>query len=326
MFNRWVAPLRSILYPVTSLQHLSEVLELDLDLTRTAYDILLKNKISESYIHDIVSPSAYRSFGQSLHDLHAFALSTVLYEADKAFSFSDDGILPVLEKMIHQSNAALELETTVHGLSEQDDGKWILALKPNDDLTSDQNIGDVYQIFDEVIIATPLVRSEINFKTISVIDFPEDIDYKPVFLTFLISNSGLSAQYFNLNSGEKVPNRIFGDQPSFQEINLVKPIVSETQNPNFTTSYLYRVTSPTLFKDEDVTALLGGSEPLWIHRLSIPHAYPHLHIRTELPSVKLSNSLWSTGGIEALGSSIELSTWMGKNVAGLVIEKLTRDM
>lgn len=258
--------------------------------------------------------------------MHAFALSTVLYEADKAFSFSDDGILPVLEKMLHESDAALVLETAVYGLSEQDDGKWILALKPNYDMTSDQNIDDNYQIFDEVIIATPFVQSELDLKTKSAIDLPEDIDYKPVFLTFLISKTGLSAEHFNIKAGKEVPNRIFGTQSAFYEVNLVKPIVSETQNPNFTTSYLYRVTSPSLFKDEDVTALLGGSEPLWIHRAHISQAYPLLHIRTELPSVKLSNSLWSTGGIEALGSSIELSTWMGKNVARLVVEKLRQDL
>jgi hypothetical protein len=54
----------------------------------------------------------------------------------------------------------------------------------------------------------------------------------------------------------------------------------------------------------------------------IPHAYPILNPRTAFLPFLLDDSFWYPIAIEALSSSVDISIWAGKNVAGLVLAEL----
>ena len=108
------------------------------------------------------------------------------------------------------------------------------------------------------------------------------------------------------------------------------PYVSDSRDSNPSDGKpetVYKIFSPRLIDDIELLGLLcrsGRSDPIsWVYRKEWL-SYPILKPTTKFDEPVLAERLWYTGGMDNFASTMETNALMGKNVAKLIIDSISR--
>ncbi|RPB15047.1 FAD/NAD(P)-binding domain-containing protein [Morchella conica CCBAS932] len=329
-------------FPFESLPELVKDLELEEEITSTGSQLLTAHGVSDAFQRELVNAWARRDFAQNLGTMSGLAAVT---------AFDDGGDMTVqgghwslFETMIDRSNVDLRLNAAVFGLRRMDWGGWVVASQPAHG-DNDPEDGD-YTEFDSVILTAPWQFSELDIKGEPLENVPANREYAGLHITLFKSPRMLSGGYFNYNG--EVPETLlttlrdfeFKDMNSktgvegvgsvgFYEIKSVKRSDRVDMMGVVITEWLYKLVSPAKIEDSTIKAMLGAGEDedgiiSWIDRHEWPAAIPYVYPKTQstpLPPLKLSPNFYYTSAIESLGSTMELSSLMGANIATLVVNE-----
>lgn len=80
---------------------------------------LRENGISEKYETEMLAPETRRRLSQEIAEINDLALSTAVYDLDQGTSQAGGHVLPVLEDMVVDSEAYINLGTEVVGLHQE---------------------------------------------------------------------------------------------------------------------------------------------------------------------------------------------------------------
>ncbi len=289
----------------------------------SAVERLRMNGIGGSYVDEVLSPQVWRQTGQSLEELSDLAISMALERETRVPAADDANLVMVLEEFLKRSKADLRLDTRVTGLRKEfvDDGKesWIVDCQRGEHHESES--------FDHVVLAGPWNTS--SFLKDYHHHQGEEVYYRSLFVTFLLSNKGLNKEYFG--SLEEMPSQILpipsenipSELEGIHEISYVRDIYGPDVNTE-AVQKLYRVLSARSLSEQDVLAFFEGGV-LQSYEERIENAYPLMWPRKEnFGGFKVQEGLWHTGVVEGIGSSVDLSWFAGGNVAKLLAKEIKR--
>ena len=188
------------IFPFHSLQHAVEAVSLISYTAKTGIEVLLEAKVSEQFSHDIVQASTRVNYGQNLNGIHGLE-TLVCMATDDAMAVSG-GNFQIFDEFIKRSNADVELNTTVTGVSKVD-GKYRIR-------TSSGTSKDV--MFDEVILAAPYQFANVAFSP-KLAHVPLKVNYVSIHVTLFATPYLLSPTYFNLTKQSEVPSSILTTIP-----------------------------------------------------------------------------------------------------------------
>lgn len=288
----------------------------------SAVERLRINGIAGSYVDEILNPQVWRQTGQSVEELSDLAISMALERETHVPAANDGNLVIVLEEFLKRSTADLRLDTRVTGLRKElvDERKasWIVDYQRGEHHES--------EVFDHVVLAGP-------WNTTSFLKEyhhqGEDVYYRPLFVTFLVSNKGLNTEYFG--SLEEMSSQILPIQsanlPSelggIHEISYLRDIYGPDVNIK-AVQKLYRILSARSLSEQDVLAFFEGGV-LQSYEERIENAYPLMWPRMgNFGEFKVQEGLWHTGVVEGIGSSVDLSWFAGENVARLLAKEIER--
>ncbi|PQE11616.1 prenylcysteine oxidase protein [Rutstroemia sp. NJR-2017a WRK4] len=293
---------------------------------------LQKNGISTAYTHDILAPQVRRHTGQEVPEISDLALSIALWREEQGVQREAQGVYSALmNSLLSSSRAELRTATKVTGLRREmvdEDGgeKWILEYV---DLRNASAVG--YEVFDKIVIAAPFDDSLVK-DSIALGDAGADTsrtkmeEYRAQFITFFSTREPLAHSRFG--SGDTIPSQLLPQAPSSEgitEISFLRTITHPTP------SHHYRLLSSLPVSNATFQTYIGlelDTLESWT-QYSIPYAYPPMYARSIVEAqgdFAMRKGLWTTSGAEGvLGSSVDLSWVVGRNVARLVSAEIRKD-
>jgi prenylcysteine oxidase/farnesylcysteine lyase len=325
------------IFPFASLS--AAVVELNLHKATavTGSQYLETNGISGRFPTEIIQASTRVNYGQNIGLIHGVE-TMVCMATDGAVSV-EGGNWKIFAGMLQDSRAHVSLNTTVNAMQRNSDNTLTLSHTRADH-------SELQSTFDEVVIAAPFQSTGITV-TPAFEHVPDKIPYVTLYVTLFASPHQLSPKTFNMSSQEEVPEMILTTLPEgldlgsredgvgptgFWSISLLRSVISPT-NPS-QRHYFYKIFSPERPSAAFVASILGvdapqGSEDLtigdisedhvsWFHEKTW-HSYPYEYPRQTFEQIKLADNVWYTSGIESFISTMETSSLMGMNVAGLMV-------
>jgi prenylcysteine oxidase/farnesylcysteine lyase len=288
----------------------------------SAVERLRINGITGAYVNEVLSPQVWRQTGQNMEELSDLAISMASERETRVPAADDGNLVMVLKEFLKRSTADLKLDTRVTGLRKElvEDGR--------ESWTVDYQCGKHHEseIFDHVVLAGPWNTSNLLKDHHRQ---AEEVYYRSLFVTFLLSSKGLSKEYFG--SSEEMPSQILpipsANLPSelegIHEISYVRDIYGPDVNTE-AVQKLYRVLSARSLSEQDVLAFIEGGV-LQSYEERIENAYPLMWPRKEnFGEFKVQEGLWHTGVVEGIGSSVDVSWVAGENVAKLLAKEMGR--
>jgi prenylcysteine oxidase / farnesylcysteine lyase len=164
--------------------------------------------------------------------------------------------------MVKGSGANTLLNTTVSAIKGRK-GKYILQASTNG------AIANIEEAFDTVVLAAPLQFSGIDLQKDLLKRRPDEIPYVTLHVTLFASPLRLSAAYFKLEEGAKVPTSVFTTLSPNEDPNDRQNIVGKNNFFSFSTlktvtnpksmkkEYIYKIFSPEIVTPELLGSLLG---------------------------------------------------------------------
>ncbi|KAK9461295.1 Prenylcysteine lyase-domain-containing protein [Lipomyces oligophaga] len=290
------------------------------DLTKTSTDLglveitseyarkyLLKNKIAELYVDQILQSLTRVNYAQSISTIHGLE-ALVCLAAEKAVSV-EGGNWKIFENMLTSSLADVRIKSTVTEILPQE-GKWTVEFMNEAGIKS---AGE----FDQVIIAAPFGQSNIKAPDLNISNVP----YMTLHVTLLATKKRLSTSYFGITTHDTVPTMILTTIPGkdsshlpplFNSINIVRFIAD-------TSEYVYKIFSPTALQPKFLDLIFDGADISWSHE-KIWNPYPRLNPIEQFTKWKVhEDGIWYLNGMEQFISTMETSSLAGANVAGLIV-------
>jgi prenylcysteine oxidase/farnesylcysteine lyase len=282
---------------------------------------LSANGVGGDYIHEVLRPQVLRQTGQYVTELSDLAISMGLQREDQCSAGYRGSFARILDNFVQRSRAELRLSTKVTSLKREltvDGGRsWVLELQK----TGHSEVKS--EVFDHVIVAGP------SSSLLKHIYHDEEVFYRDLFVTFLVSTKELDKKYFG--GSDNIPSQILpiqsdrlrSDLEGIHEISYVGDTFGPDLNAE-AVGKLYRILSDRSVSRQQILAF-GGEAVLEIYEENIEHAYPLTWPRNgKFGEFKLKDGLWHTGVVETIGSSVELSWVGGENVGRLVARSLGR--
>lgn len=304
-------------------------------------EFLSKNNISPDFSREIIQASTRVNYGQNLPLIHG--LETMVCMATDGAMAIEGGNWQIFDGMLRSSGADVRLNTSVISVRRNEDGRFTVSSRLSASETEQS-------LFDEVVIAGPLQYSGIEISP-PLDHAPDKIPYVTLHVTLFSSPHRISPQYFNLE-GAAAPETILttlprgvdlGSHPagvgpagfwSISTLRQVKPPVESGDGVAAEKHYVYKIFSPERLTANFVADILGIDKPKgegnltigdldrkdvsWFHEKTW-HSYPYLYPRGTFEEISLGPNIWYTSGIESFISTMETSSLMGKNVAGLIV-------
>lgn len=307
----------------------------------SANERLEKNGIGNDYVRDILAPQVRRHTGQSIEELSDLAISMALGREEMGSQKpASSGILQMMmQNALKASEARLVSSAKITRV-------WYEEVVPNFESwwvqwedTNDEELSPSAEIFDKIIVASPLNYSEIlgdveHQSQYTNYDIPHETEYQPVYTTFFTLSSRISS-FLNPKLNNPLPAQLLpirnSDHPhdptfdSFIELSLLRPLSSS--HDSIPKTYLYRLLTSIPLSPITLTTFLSLSDPPdnpignWKQH-AIPYAYPKMQAtlsKNIKGDFRLGKDIWTTNGVEGpLGSSVELAWMVGGNVGRLV--------
>lgn len=337
--NKFLQMYKPPYFPFSSLSSTVQALDLHKATAVTGAQFLQTNGVSESFSNDIIQSSTRVNYGQNLGLIHGLE-AMVCMATDGAVAI-EDGNWRIFSGMLDSSRADLRLNTTVTAIKQNTDESLTLFYSTDDGSISSH-------AFDEVVIAGPFQYSNIEVSP-SLERIPDKIPYVKLFVTLFASPHQVSPDFFDLSDQKDVPEMVLTTLPrgmdlgsredgvgpaNFWSISLLR-IVESPLEVSRQKHYVYKVFSPEKLTAGFLASILGIEIPdsdqngtigdisrndvSWFHEKTW-HSYPYEYPRLTFEETKLASNVWYTGGIESFISTMETSSLMGMNVAGLMID------
>lgn len=338
--NKFLQMYKPPYFPFSSLSETVQTLGLHEATGVPGAQFLETNGISESFSNDIIQSSTRVNYGQNLGLIHGLE-AMVCMATDGAVAI-EDGNWRIFSGMLDSSRADLRLNTTVTAIKQNPDESMTLSYSSNGGSISRHT-------FDEVVIAGPFQYSNIEVSP-SLERSPDKIPYVRLFVTLFSSPHQLSPEFFDLSEQKDVPEMILTTLPrgfdlgsredgvgpaKFWSISLLRIVEASAEDPH-KKHYVYKVFSPEKLTAGFIASILGVEFPVsdydgtigdisrndisWFHEKTW-HSYPYEYPRIVFEEIKLASHIWYTGGIESFISTMETSSLMGMNVAGLMMNE-----
>jgi prenylcysteine oxidase/farnesylcysteine lyase len=330
------------IFPFSSLSSAAVELGLYKATAATGAEFLEANSISADFSRDIIQASTRVNYGQNLPLIHG--LETMVCMATDGAVSVENGNWRIFAGMLGSSRAHVNLNTAVTSIQRNSNGTFTIYHVQDNDPPKQS-------LFDDVVISTPLQESEITISP-PLDHIPDTIPYVTLYVTLFSSPHRLSPQFFNvgdagvpetvlttLPQGLDLGAREDGVGPSgFWSISTLAKVQAPAEHETGDAPqnhYVYKVFSPDRLTAKFLANLLGVDSPQGADDLSIGdlpkediswhyektwHSYPYLYPRQTFEPISLASNLWYTSGIESFISTMETSSLMGMNVAGLMAE------
>ncbi|KAF9946981.1 hypothetical protein BGZ72_010964 [Mortierella alpina] len=301
-------------------------------------DFLRDTGIGNLYGQEVVEVATRVNYGSNLDEIHALG-ALVTMAADDAFQIND-GNFQIFEGMVAKSKAHVRLDTKV---------ARVRKLRPEyeggDPRFEVTTTAGQKEIFDAIVIATPIHLSSIDFD----LDLPPlpEVSYRTIHATFVRGH--VNPAYFNAVSAENFPSHILTTNAVEAEFTSLSIQLKLSNGETVT-----KIFSPEALKPELLDRLY--SNRTWVKHKEWK-AYPHLkpinnHVQdltADLPTEQqqqfvlgtpkkekeepvLVETIWGkvevvpgvyyVNAFEPLISTMETETIAGKNVARLVRDRL----
>jgi prenylcysteine oxidase/farnesylcysteine lyase len=329
---------KSPYFPFSSLS--SAVLDLELHKATavTGAQFLEANGIFGSFPREIIQASTRVNYGQNIGLIHG--LETMVCMATDGAVAVENGNWRIFSGMLDASSAKVALNTTVTSINRNEDDTLSISHEGKDGISSNS-------VFDDVVIAAPYQTSGIDVYP-SLGQTPDKIPYVRLYVTLFASHHQVSGKHFNLSDQNEVPEMILTTLPEdldlgsheegvgptgFWSISLLRVVDAPVEDADHQHHYVYKVFSPKRLSAEFVASILGLDVPTagedatisdlpshdisWFHEKAWD-SYPYEYPRQTFEEVKLASNIWYTSGIESFISTMETSSLMGMNVAGLM--------
>jgi prenylcysteine oxidase/farnesylcysteine lyase len=335
---------RSSAFPFQSIEEVVVTLDLTDELSMSGDERLRENGISEKYETEMLAPETRRRLSQEIAEINDLALSTAVYDLDQGTSQAGGHVLPVLEDMVVDSGAYINLGTEVVGLHQElvPSGKLEWIVRSHNEIR-----GTEYLAFQKVILAAPWYPATLEVHA-ELEQQPQELEYRQRHVTFFTSQLALSSDLFG--SEDKLPNQILPTMIAesdklhgIHEIAFVRELTRVIDGKAII-DHLYRILSVHEIDDEFLSSLFNNDQdnPSWVYKgsvsileslnklvvnscLQVRHAYPLLYPRTLFPPMALSDSLWHAGALEAVASSLDMSLFAGANVGALAFAQIRKE-
>lgn len=340
--NRFVKLYQPPYFPFSSLSAAAVELGLNRATAATGAEFLKANGISEDFSREIIQASTRVNYGQNLALIHG--LETMVCMATDGAVSVENGNWQIFAAMLNSSRANVNLNTAVTSINRNSNGTFTVS-HVQDNHSPEQSL------FDDVVIACPFQESGIAISP-PLDHVPDTIPYVTLHVTLFSSPHRLSPRFFNLEDAE-VPETVLTTLPHGLDLGpredgvgpsglwsistlakVQSPVEHEASDPP-QEHYVYKIFSPERPTAEFLAGVLGVDAPQGADNLTIGdlpkqdiswfyektwHSYPYLYPRQTFERISLASNLWYTSGIESFISTMETSSLMGMNVAGLMIE------
>lgn len=172
----------------------------------------------------------------------------------------------IFEAMLGASNATVRLNTTVRGVTKQDN-KYVLTTSPSNQESTVTKFST--EAFDTVVLAAPFQFSGIKMAKDILQIVPQDIPYVRLHVTLIASPHKLHPTFFNLANAEEVPTTILTTLPpdevptnpkdssgpaGFFSISTLRSITNPRTNKK---EFLYKIFSPEKVNTDFLSAIFG---------------------------------------------------------------------
>lgn len=218
----------------------------------TGAEFLKENHISEEFSREIIQASTRVNYGQNLPLIHGLE-AMVCMATDGAVSV-EGGNWQIFSGMIDASGAKLKLDTRVKKIQRNDDDTSTVS-------HSTKKEEPIDELFDQVVIATPLQFSEIEMNP-TLTNRPDTIPYVELHVTLLASPHKLSPKFFMLPAGASVPEVVLTTLPEGVDLGSHRDGVGA---PGFWSISTLRKTEPPFGYDPQTIA-----GPHYIYKIFSP--------------------------------------------------------
>ncbi|KAL1967592.1 hypothetical protein VTN77DRAFT_3107 [Rasamsonia byssochlamydoides] len=340
--NKFVKLYKPPFFPFSSLSSATVELGLHKATAATGAEFLKANGISAPFSQEIIQASTRVNYGQNLALIHG--LETMVCMATDGAVSVEGGNWQIFAGMLNSSRAHVNLNTAVTSIQRNSNGTFTIS-HVQDDHSLEQSL------FDDVVIAAPFQESDIKISP-PLDHVPDTIPYVTLYVTLFSSPHRLSSRFFNLEDAE-VPETVLTTLPhgldlgsredgvgpagfwSISTLAKVQPQGEHETSEAPPEHYVYKIFSPGRLTAEFLANVLGVDAPQSAGNLTIGdlprediswfyektwHSYPYLYPRQTFEQISLASNLWYTSGIESFISTMETSSLMGMNVAGLMVE------
>eukprot|EP01117_Protostelium_nocturnum_P016938 TRINITY_DN6796_c0_g1_i1.p1 TRINITY_DN6796_c0_g1~~TRINITY_DN6796_c0_g1_i1.p1 ORF type:complete len:533 (-),score=189.86 TRINITY_DN6796_c0_g1_i1:54-1541(-) len=287
-------------------KELFEALGLE-DLHRISLEDYLKkeeSKVSRVFLDELGTVVTKINYGQNTSISALSGFICFIGSGSEVVSVSE-GIASVWEKVLANTTAKVRLNTAVYEIDKKD-GKYSLKFKEGDE--------EKEEIFDSVVIATPLEFSKIKFG--KGIELAKETQWKrPYQKTFVTLTTGeIDPRFFGLPPGSTLPN-IIGSVDQ-KDIPWRSISIKATQG---------NVTAYKIFSEIEMDESLLSK--IFLFRESTHHyvwdAYPVLlPTDNEAPPFSIDGEgLYYVNGMESYISVIEGESLAGQNIAQMIYNR-----
>lgn len=325
--NKFLQMYDDPVFPFESLTVAAESVDLAAVTSKTGETFLGENGIDPAFSQDIIQASTRVNYAQNLQQIHGLE-AMVCMATDGAMSI-EGGNYQIFAEMIASAEAALLLNTSVTTVARE--GKHFRVRSAQ--FHAEGQVQGYEELFDAVVIAAPFQFSNLTVAP-SSIQMPQEVSYVQLHVTLFTSPHRLSPSFFGLEPDESVPEVVLttlpdkasAKEPPFLSISTLRKV----SNPNTSQDeYAYKIFSMSPLNSTFISNLLGFQDPQvpldripisevsWVFQ-KIWNSYPYLPPRSKFSPLRLDEGLYYTSGMESFISTLETSSLMGMNVAGLI--------
>jgi len=269
----------------------------------TMRSALMKERISDKIQNELVTAALRSNYNQELK-VNAFVGYVGLAGGMGGKLWKIDGGNYQLPRKVLESSKATVIKGQVNKVIRSGDQYTVTYTKAAEG--AEEQEGSVEEVFDSVVLATPLHDANIEFD----MDVTEHMSpYQTTYATFV---NGILAP---LEKGKKNPSDILtvsNKKLLFSSIGLKGKADKD---------FNYKVFTKKRLTDAQLAKLFTK-----IHEVKVVDwkAYPHYTEKAPLPSFELAPGLYNVNAIEMAASAIEMSCIGGRNAALLVYHHLNK--
>ncbi|KAG8529087.1 uncharacterized protein KY384_005722 [Bacidia gigantensis] len=299
--------------------------------------------VGDDFARDIIQASTRVNYAQNLENIHG--LETMVCMATDGAMSVVGGNWQIFDGMLRYGQPNLLLNTSVDGITRNDDGTFTLSATQQGDAAATLEPAT----YDTIILAAPYQFANLTLTPQPALPIPS-IPYVRLHVTLFTSPFALDPETFHLSPGNAVPRSVLtttpapihdappGEGPWFYSVSTLRIVRHHITRKH---EYLYKIFSPAPVEPSQFFEILDwkpddyGEVPelvSWKYE-KVWDSYPVEHPRVSFDQIKVPLEgdddeayIWYTSGIEPFISTMETSSLMGANVARLVVDEWLEDL
>ncbi|KAL2915004.1 hypothetical protein HK105_205548 [Polyrhizophydium stewartii] len=270
-------------------------------------------KISSAFIQDIFGGITRNTYLQDTDSIRAFGGLIALFSGVDEMYTVKGGNYKVFEGMLAGSDVRLASRVDVVAKTKTPEGKPEFHIELSN--------GEKHT-FDMVVLAAPLPASSIDFRGINLQNFPI-FKYVRLYVTVVVGE--LNPAFFGLQRREEIPITLLTSSPSHESVPFncmsILRAIDETR-------VVTKMFSRLPLSEKQLDAMFVSRSQTARHAWERPGSYPLLPpVDDQSWSLKVvvdTDGLYYANSFEGFISTMETETIAGRNVAGLVADRISK--